>query len=186
MLGVNNYMWIATLEHKLFIIHAPLMQTVACVPLVNPDHHVLDLLHVAQWRVIMVMWSSAEIWYLNEELNPSGGVHVLDKQKLDGCGPLVSWCKVVLHDKDEVWATQGNNKVVAVKWFRPGYHSCVSIQSSASDSLVCDHITSTTVSENVFDKQIQIWVSFKQSCRLMCFNATSRNPLYSVQLPKKG
>jgi len=184
MLGVNNYMWITTLEHKLFVIHTPLMQTVACVPLANSDQHVLDLLHVAQWRVVMVMWSSAEIWYLNEEINPSGwGIHVLDKQKLDG--PLVSWCKVVLHDKDEVWATQGKN-VVVLKWSRPGYHSCVSIQLGVSDNLVCDYITSTTVSENLFENQIQVWVSFKQSCRLICLSATARTPLYTVTLPKKG
>ena len=181
-------MWVSTLEQKLFIVHAPSMKTVASVSLKNPDQRVIGLLHIAGWHAVIMMWTGSEIWYLQDCID-RGEVTVLDKQKLDS--PLFHWCQVVLQDRVEVWGTQESGKIVILDWFSRGQHTNTLSPSTVNCNIQCtfEHITSSymTMKENCgLDSLVQVWVSFRQELRLMCWDATTRTSFYSVKLPSKS
>ena len=177
-------MWVSTLEQKLFVIHTPSMKTIASVSLKNNDQTVMDLLHIAEWHAVLVMWSGPEIWYLQDSIG-NYEIGVLDKQKLSS--GLLHWCKIVLPDRVEVWGTQVNGKVVVFDWSLMVQRTNV-LSLSATDRDCNEHITSSYMEENdIVDGPVeQVWVSYKNTSRLMCLDATTRTPFYSVKIPAKG
>lgn len=188
MANIGNYMWVSTLEQKLFIIHTPTMKTVTSVSLKNPDQRVIDLLHIVEWHAVLMMWTGSEIWYLQDSID-RGEVIVLDKQKLDS--PLFHWCQVILQDRVEVWGTQENGKVVVLNWSSVGQSTGILSLSTVNCNFqyTFEYITSSymTMKENYgLDGLVQVWVSFRQDFRLMCWDATTRTPFYSVKLPSKS
>ena len=188
MANISNYMWVSTLEQKLFIIHTPSMKTVTSVSLKNPDQRIIDLLHIVEWHAVLMMWTGSEIWYLQDCID-HGEVIVLDKQKLDN--PLFHWCQVILQDRVEVWGTQENGKVVVLNWSSVGQSTNILSPSTVNCNFqyTFEHITSSymTMKENYgLDGLVQVWVSFRQDFRLMCWDATTRTPFYSVKLPSKS
>lgn len=185
MVSVANYMWVTTLEQKLFVIHTPSMKTIATVSLRNASQSVTNLLHVVEWHAVLVMWSGSEIWYLQDGVD-HGGIAVLDKQKLNS--PLLHWCEVVFPDRVEVWGTQENGKVVILDWSSMAQHTNLLSLSTVnfSHQFTFEHITSSYMEgDNGWDSSIA-WVSFKQDNRLMCWDATTRTPFYSVKIPTKS
>ena len=179
-------MWITTLEQKLFIIHTPSMKTIASVSLKNADQSVINLLHIVEWHAVLVMWSGSEIWYLQDSV-VHGEIAVLDKQKLNS--PLLHWCEVVFPDRVEVWGTQESGKVVILDWSSMGQHTnLLSLPTiNCSHQFAFEHITSSYMAGNdALDSSAQVWVSFKQHFRLMCWDATTRTQFYSVKVPTKS
>lgn len=189
MVSVGNYMWISTLEQKLFIIHTPSMKTViTSVSLKSAEQSVIDLLHVVEWHAVLVMWSGSEIWYLQDNID-HGEIVVLDKQKLDS--PLLHWCKVVLQSRIEVWGTLENGKVVILDWPPMGQRTNILSPSivNCSYQYTFEYIASSYTTMKRSDGLgglVQVWVSFKQDFRLMCWNATTRTAFYSVKIPTKS
>lgn len=186
MISVGNYMWISTLEQKLFIIHTPSMKTVASVSLKNADQRVTDLLHIVEWHAVLVMWTGSEIWYLQDNID-HGKIIVVDKQKLDS--PLLHWCEVVFQDRIEVWGTQENGKIVVLDW--SNQHTSILSPSvvNCSRQYTFDHITSSYMNMERNDSLngvVQVWISFKQDFRLMRWDATTRTPFFSVKIPAKS
>ena len=177
-------MWVSTSEQKLFVIHTPSMKTIASVSLKNNDQTVTDLLHVPEWHAVLVMWSGSEIWYLQDMIGYNE-IGVLEKQKLSS--HLLHWCEVVLPDKVEVWATQENGKVVVLDWSSMVQRTNI-LSLSATDYDCYEHITSSYVeeSDSLDDPVEQVWVSFKNTSRLTCLDATARTPFYSVKIPAKS
>ena len=187
MVSVGNYMWISTMEQKLFVIHIPSMKTIASVSLKNADQSVISLLHIVEWHAVLVMWTGSEIWYLQDNVG-HGKIAVLDKQKLNS--PLLHWCEVVFPDRVEVWATQENGKVAILDWSSMGQHThLLSLSTiSCNHRFISEHITTSYMAGNHgLDSSVQqVWVSFKQDLRLMCWDATTRTPFYSVKMPTKS
>ena len=188
MTSVNNYMWISTSEQKLYIIHTPSMKTTTSVSLNNADKNVIHLLHVIEWHVVVVMWTGPEIWYIQDKVDHTG-IAVLDKQKLSS--PLLHWCEVAFQDRVEVWGTQEDGKIVILDWSRMGQRTNVLSPSmvNCSRKLTCECIANSQMESNdggLSDQLVQVWVSFKQDTQLMCWDATTRTPFYSVKIPTKG
>ena len=185
MVSVANYMWVTTVEQKLFVVHTPSMKTIATVSLRNANQSVTNLLHIVEWHAVLVMWSGMEIWYLQDGVD-HGEIAVLDKQKLNS--PLLHWCEVVFPDRVEVWGTQENGKVVILDWSSMGQHTnLLSLPTINSSQSAFEHITSSYMEENDgLDSSVQAWVSFKQDIRLTCWDATTRTPFYSVKMPTKS
>ena len=187
MVSVENYMWISTSEQKLFVVHTPSMKTVISVSLKNADQTVVNLLHVMEWHVVMVMWSGSAVWYLQDKFDDSK-IRVLDKKKLES--PLLHCCKVILPGRVEVWGTQQNGKVVILDWSSMGQNT-----STLSPPMVtncnrqpdCEHITSSyTRRDDNLNGSVQVWVTFKQELRLGCWDAVTRSSFYSVKIASKS
>lgn len=187
MVSVGNYMWISTSEQKLFIVHTPSMKTVVSVSLKNGDNSVINLLHVMEWHAVLVRWTGSEIWYLQDSVGHAEIV-VLDKQKLDS--PLLHWCEVVFQGRVEVWGTQDNGKVVILDWPSMGQHTNVLSMPTVNCNYqhTFEHIACTVMesSGSLDDLAQRVWVSFKHTFRLMCWDAITRTPLFCVKIPTKS
>ena len=82
MESVGDCMWVSTDDHKLYIIHTADMKTVACVTLKNELLEVVQLLHIPEWHMVLVLWELSEIWCLHEDIDATG-VHFIGSLQLN-------------------------------------------------------------------------------------------------------
>ena len=184
MVNVDQYMWIYTAEKILYVVHMPTMQNISCFSLENNKLSLIEMLHVPEWQVVVVLWKS-QLWFIDDE--SIDGLHVMDVIKLDKRDPVIHMCVVNLLDRTEVWASQGDRKITIFTSSSNGLHNketlycTVENKSFFSYLIVCLRFTST-ISGNTM---VHVWVSFNQRPHLVCWDAKSRIQINCIKL-KEG
>ena len=187
MENVGNYMWINTNDHKLHIVHTATMKTVACVTLNNSLLEVVQLLHVLEWHMVLVLWELPEIWCLHDEVD-SSGVHVIGSLRLNFHNPIRKLCKVSFNSTTEVWATRKDNKITILTETPSGCceSNCLQcVVKSKHATLKCNLICCLYFN-NKSNSLIHVWVALEGSPQLICWNAETRKQIHSISLQSKG
>ena len=191
MENVGNYMWVNTNDHRLHIVHTASMKTVACVTLKNSMLEVLQLLHVPEWHMVLVLWELSEIWCIHDESDTSG-LYVIGSLQLDRNIPISKLCKVALDSTTtEVWATK-KDKLITVLAETPSgccESTTLQVQCTANGkhaTLHCNLISCLQFSTDSGNSLIHVWISFDDSPQLICWNGETKNQLHSVSLQCTG
>jgi len=183
MVNVGQYMWIHTAEQKLYVVHMPTMQNISCFSLVN--NKLIEMLHVPEWKVVVVLWRTSELWFVHE--NVGDGLRVVDIIKLNKHNPVIHMCVVSLSDRTEVWASQGDRKIAIFDSSSNGFHNKDTLQCTVENKsffsylIVCLNFTSTTST----DSMVHVWVSFNQRPHVVCWDAKKRIQLNCIKV-KEG
>ena len=188
MESVGNYMWINTDDYKLHIVHTATMKTVACVTLKNSILEVVQLLHVPEWHMVLVLWELPEIWCLHDEVGTSG-VHVIGSLQLNSNNPICKVCKVVLDSTTEVWATRKDNEITILTKTPSGCCEGDHLQCATKSkhaTLQCSLISCLHFNNKSENSLIHVWVTFERSPQLICWNAETREQIHSISLQCKG
>ena len=183
MVSVTHYMWVCTVDHKLFIIHTATMRTVSCVVLENSSQQVLQLLHVPEWHTVLVLFESSEIWCLCDEVDKSG-VNMTEKLLLHN--NISELCKVNYQQTTEVWGTMRDKKIVVLTQTPTGclkHETLKCLVPNEGRSLNCNLISSLS---DTGGSQTHVWVSFEECSQLVCWIAESKIQLHLVSLHCKG
>ena len=173
MVDVGQYMWIYTADHKLNVVHISTMQNIACF-LLETKLSAIELLHVPEWQVVIVLWRKSQLWFIHDKIKD--GLHVMDVIKLDKRDPVIHMCVVNLSERTEVWATQGDRKIVIFETSSNGFWNSdtllctVENRSLFASLIVCLCFTSTVSGNNM----VHVWVSFNQQPYLVCWDAKKR------------
>ena len=188
MENVGNYMWVNTDDYKLHVIHTASMKTVACVTLKNNTSKVIQLLHVPEWHVVLVLWDQAEIWCLHDEVN-TFGVHFIGFLQLNTFNPIYNLCRVTLGSTTEVWATRKDKQVSILTETLSGccesdVLNCVANNNSAT--ACCNLITCLHLKTNSENSLVHVWITFDTGPHLMCWNGENKTQTHSVSLQSKG
>lgn len=187
MTNVGNYMWTYTNDHKLYIIHTARMRTIACVSLNNTLLEVIQLLHVPEWHMVLILWELSEIWCFHDEITASG-VYQIGTLQLNLKNPINDLCKVTYENTTEIWATRNDKEIVVLTQSSSG--CCVSnVMVCATDRpatynchlITCLHFN--TGNEKCLN---HVWVSFDGSSQLVCWDAKSKTQLWMISLQCKG
>ena len=182
MVYVNHYMWIYTAEQNLFIYHTPTMQNIACIQLKNNKLSLIEMVHVPQWNIVIVLWDKSQLWCIHDRVTKSG-LHVVDTIELNSKDLVIHLCAVDLPQGTEVWATRGENEIAIIK------HSANEVRCetilSCSEDLFCYFIICLCFnSHKTGSNTIHVWVSFNRRPHLVCWDAQSRVQINSII--KKG
>ena len=183
MANVVNYMWVCTTDHKLYIVHTAKMSTVSCVGLENSLLQVVQLLHVPEWHMVMVLWELSEIWCLYDKVDKSG-VHVIRTLQLNNHNPISMLCKVDIQQTTEVWATRGDKEIVVLTQSPTGCSESRILKCDVSRkamSLNCNLITCLYFNNKALDT-VHVWVSFCGLAQLVCWDGEKKTQLRSVSL----
>ncbi|XP_065896958.1 leucine-rich repeat serine/threonine-protein kinase 1-like isoform X2 [Dysidea avara] len=184
IVNVGQYMWIYTEGNKLFVVHIPTMQNIACF-LPETKLSVIELLHVPEWQVVIVLWRESQLWFIHDKIRD--GLRVMDVIKLDQHDPVIHMCVVNLSERTEVWATQGDRKIVIFESSSDGFqdsdtlHCTVEKLSLFSYLIVCLCFTSSVSGNNM----VHVWVSFNQRPHLVCWDADTRIQINHITI-KEG
>ena len=186
---VGNYMWVNTNDYKLHIIHTASMRTVACVSLKNSLLEVLQLLHVPEWHMVLVLWELSEIWCIHDEVDASG-LHVIGSLQLDTRIPINNLCKVTLDSTTtEIWATRNDKQITILAGTPSGCCESNTLQCTANSKLAtlhCNLISCLQFSTDSGNSIIHIWITFDKSAELICWSGEIKNQLHSVSLHCTG
>ena len=181
--NVYNHMWVST-KDKLHIIETTSMKTVTCVTLANSLLEVLQLLHVPEWHMVLVLWELSEIWCIHDEVAASG-VHLIGSLQLDHHIPVVRLCRVRLRGAAEVWAT-GTDKEITVLVQSPSGCCQRFILNFTDKSLYSSHlITCLNFSTATQINVTHVWVSFDKVPKLVSWDGEDKSPLHTVLLKSK-
>jgi len=185
MVDVINYMWVCTADHKLYVIHTAKMNTVSSVELENSLLQVVQLQHVPEWHVVLVLWELSEIWCLCDEVDESG-VHVIGTLQLNNHSPISRLCKVTLPQITEIWATRGDKEIVVLTQSSTGCSKSEVLKCNIGNKtnlFNCNLITCLSVNNKVLDKaSVHVWVSFCELAQLVCWDGEKKDQLHSVSL----
>ena len=187
MTSVGHYMWVYTNDQNLHIIQTATMKTITCVTLTNSSLEVLQLLHVPEWHMVLVLWELSEIWCLYDETYATELCKISSLQ-LNAQIPVSSFCKVTFGNTTEIWVARKDKGIVILEYSSSG---CCEINSN---NLVCatdrhEHhgcqlITClTTDNEKSFT---HVWVSFNKSSHLVCWDGPNRSQLHTISLLCEG
>jgi len=190
MASVANYMWMYTVEHKLYIVHTAKMQIICCVGLENSSLQVVQLLHVPEWHTVLVLWELSEIWCLYDEVDKLG-VHVIGTLQLNRHNQITMLCKVDLQETTEIWATREDKEIVVTTQSPNGCSENEVLECSIhvddkSKILNCDLIKSFSFYTATQKSTTHVWVSFKGHSQLVCWEPESKTQLHSVSLYCEG
>ena len=189
MENVGNYMWVNTNDNKLYIIHTASMKTVACVCLKNSMLEVLQLLHVPEWHMVLVLWELSEIWCLHDEIDASG-LHVIGSLQLNNNIPINNLCKVTLDSTTtEVWATMNDKQITVLAEAPSGCCESTTLKCTANSKLAtlhCNLVSCLQFSTDSRNSLIHIWITFRESPQLICWNGETKIQLHSVSLQCTG
>jgi len=181
-------MWLCTADHKLYIIHTATMRTVSCVTFENSLQQVIQLLHVPEWHMVVVLWESSEIWYLWDEVDRLG-VNMIGQLQLQNSKPITVLSKVDWKQTTEVWGTKKDKEIVVLTQSPTRCYVHEILQCSIADennSFRCNLITSLILESTSGIPLTHVWVSFEGNTQLVCWNAESKTQLHSVFLHCKG
>ena len=184
MVNVGPYMWICTMDHKLYIVHIPTMQSIAYF-LLETKLYVIKMVHVPEWKVVIVLWRSSQLWFIHDKI--SDGLHVMDDIKLNEHDSIIHMCVVNLSGRTEVWATQGDRKIVIFESSSDHFQNKVTLQCSVENKsffgnlIVCLCFTSTVSGDHL----VHVWVSFNQRPHIVCWNAKRRIQVHCIKV-KEG
>lgn len=186
MANTANYMWVYTVDHKLYTIHTAKMKIICCIDLENSSLQMLQLLHVPEWHMVLVLWELSEIWCLHDEVDKSG-VHVIGKLQMNRHNPISMLCKVDLQDTSEIWAASEDKEIAVLTQSPTGCSAnrtleCLINVGDQSRIFNCDQIKSFSVQKSI----THVWVSFKGRSQLVCWEAESKSQLHLVSLHCKG
>ena len=178
MTNVYNHMWVST-KDKLHVIEtANNMKTVVCVALNNCTLEVLQLLHVPEWQMVLVLWELSEIWCIHDEVTASG-VHLIGSLQLDHHIPVVRLCRVRVRGTTEVWATSKDKDIIVL--FQSPSGCCQ--RFILNFTLYSSHlITSLNFSTATQINVTHVWVSFDKVPKLVCWDGEEKSPLHTVLL----
>ena len=174
MVNVGQYMWIYTAEQELHIIHKPTMQTISCFSLENDKLSLIEMLHVPEWQVVIMLWRNSQLWFVDD--NVRDGLRVLDVTKPDKHDSIIHMCAVNLLGRTEVWATQGDRKIVIFKSSSNHFQNKVALHCTVENKslfgylIVCLSFTSTVSGDHL----VHVWISFNQRPHLVCWDAKRR------------
>ena len=188
MVSVTNYMWVCTADHKLYIIHTATMHTVSCVTFENSLQQVIQLLHVPEWHMVVVLWESSEIWYLWDEVDRLG-VNMIGQLQLHNKKPITVLCKVNWQQTTEVWGTRKDKEIVVLTQSQTGCYVHEILQCSITNennNFRCNLITSLIFDSTSGISLTHVWMSFEENTQLVCWNAENKTQLHSVFLHCKG
>ena len=188
MENVGNYMWMNTDDNKLHVVHTATMKTVAHVTLKNSLLEVVQLLHVPEWHMVLILWELSEIWCLYDEIDASG-VHVIGSLQLHSHNPICKLCRATLNSTTEVWATRKDNEITILTEAPSGCCESDGLQCAAKSkhtTLQCNLITGLHFDNNSENFLIHVWVTFEGSPQLVCWNAETRKQIHSISLQCKG
>jgi len=183
MVNVGQYLWMYTADHKLYVVHIPTMQNVACF-LLETKLSVIEMLHVPEWQMVIVLWRNSQLWFIHDEVRDS--LHVVDMIKLDKQDPVVRLCIVHISERTEVWATKGNKKIIIFESSSDGFQDSDTLQCTVENTslysylIVCLCFTSTTSGNNT----VHVWVSFNQRPHLVCWAADTRIQINQITISK--
>ena len=180
MINIYNHMWVST-KDKLHIIETTSMKTVVCVALNNLTLEVLQLLHVPEWHMVLVLWELSEIWCIHDEITASG-VHLIGSLRLDHYIPVVRLCRVRVRGTTEVWATSKDKEITVLVQSPSG--CCERFILNFTDkSLYSSHlITCLNFSTATQISVTHVWVSFNKVPKLVCWDGEEKSPLHTVLL----
>lgn len=181
LVNVNNYMWIYTEEKNLFIYHTSTMQNITCIPLRNNKSSLIEMVHVPQWNVVIVLWNRSQLWCIHDQVTTSG-LHVVNTIEIDSKNPIVHICIVNLPQRTELWAAQGDKKITIIKYSATGV-CCDSTLVCTIDKILlfcyfitCLHFTSSKTGNSI----VHVWVSFNRRPHLVCWDAERRIQIHSI------
>jgi len=188
MVSVTNYMWMCTADHKLYIVHTATMRTFSCVTFENSLQQVLQLLHVPEWHMVIVVWESSEIWCLYDEVDKSG-VNMIGQLQLHNNKPISALCKVICQQTTVVWGTRKDKEILVLTQSPTGCCVHKILECSISDETIsfnCNLITSLVFDNTSGESMTHVWVSFEGNSQLVCWNAGNKSQLHSVSLHCEG
>ena len=173
MVNVGQYLWMYTANHKLYVVHIPTMQNVACF-LLETKLSVIEMLHVPEWQMVIVLWRNSQLWFIHDKIR--GGLHIVDVIKLDKHNPVIHMCIVNVSERTEVWATQVDRKIVIFESTSDDFlnantlYYAINNGSLVTNLIVCLCFTSSTSGNNI----AHVWVSFSKQPHLVCWDAKER------------
>ena len=200
MANVGNYMWVCTNDykhpnatlhkhhiindHKLYIIQTAELKTVACVTLQNAKQQVIQLLHVPECQMVLVLWELSEIWFLHDEID-AYGVHQTGSLALDANNAISSLCKVTLENTTEVWGIRKDKKIVVLTQLKSGFCESKNLVCSTATSN-CYLITCLYFTTGKKKHLTHVWVSFDGSSQLVCWDGQNKIQLHTISLHCEG
>ena len=182
MTSVGHYMWVYTNDQNLHIIQTAKMKTITCVALTNSIlvQEVLQLLHVPEWHMVLVLWELSEIWCIHDEIGPSG-LYKIGTLLLNIHNPISSLCKVTFDNTTEVWATRKDKEIVILTQSPLGCcENNVLVCTAAAHR--CDLITSLCFNTDNEQSLTHVWVSFDGSSELVCWDGPNKTQLHTASL----
>lgn len=198
MTNIGNYVWVSTNYYKhqtanafrrhivteLYIVQTDNLNTVACVTLKNAMLQVVQLLHVPEWQMVLVLWELSEIWCLHDNVD-SSGVHQTGSLALDANNAVSNLCKVTLENTTEVWGTKKDKRIVVLVQSKSGLLESRNLvcSTAASD---CNLITCLYFTTGKKEHLTHVWVSFNRSPQLVCWNAQNKTQLHMISLHCEG
>ena len=189
MANVANYMWVYTVDHKIYIVHTAKMQVICCVDLENSSLRVVQLLHVPEWHTVLVLWELSEVWCLYDEVDISG-IHVIGTLQLNRHNPISMLCKVDIQQMTEVWATREDKEIVVLTQSPTGcsenkvLECSIMIVADKSKNFNCNLIKSFNIGTQ--KSATHVWASFEGRSQLVCWEPESKAQLHSVSLHCEG
>ena len=171
-------------DHKLYIIQTANLNTVAYVTLKNAMLQVVQLLHVPEWQMVLVLWELSEIWCLHDNINASG-VYQTGSLGLDAYNTVSSLCKVTLENTTEVWGTKKDKKIVVLIQSKSGLLESRNLVCSTA-AVDCHLITCLYFTTGKKQHLTHVWVSFDRSSQLVCWDAQNKTQLHTISLHCEG
>ena len=185
MTSVGHYMWVYTNDQNLHIIQTAKMKTIACVALNNFALEVLQLLHVSEWHMVLVLWGLSEIWCLYDEIGPSELYKIGTLQLKNVHNPIRNLCTVTFDNTTEVWATRNDKEIVILTQSPSGCcEKDVLVCTTAAYS--CHLITCLCFNTDNEKSLTHVWVSFDGSSQLVCWDGPNKTQLHTISLYLEG
>lgn len=185
MTSVGNYMWVCTRDQKLYVVHTSKMKTVACVVLRNTMLEVVQLLHVPEWHMVLVLWELSDIWCLHDKVGVDG-LYQIGTLTFNSQNPLNNLCKVTFGNTTEVWATRKDKEIVVLTQSQTGcYEDNILVCSTDQRAAYSCHLITCLGTCNG-KHPTYVWVSFEGCTQLVCWDAESKAQLHTVSLHCEG
>ena len=183
MTSVNSHMWVSTEDKKLHIIEAASMKTVACIALENLSLEVLQLLHVPEWHMVLVLWELSELWCLYDNITTSGA-YLIGSLQLDRNIPIVRLCRVRVKGVTEVWATTTDKEIKVFIQSPSGCCEQFILNYSDKYPHSSDLITCLNFSTATEISVTHVWISFNYKPKLACYDhdGEEKSVLHKVSL----
>jgi len=173
-------MWVST-KDKLHIIEAASMKTAACIALDNSTLEVLQLLHVPEWHMVLVLWELSELWCLYDNITTSGA-YLIGCLQLKRHAPMVRLCRVRVKGVTEVWATTSDKEVKVFIQSPSGCFETLNIKYPNKYLYSSDLITCLNFSTATEISVTHVWISFEYKPTLACYDGEEKSVLHTVSL----
>ena len=190
MTSVGHYMWVYTNVKNLHIIQTAKMKTIACIVLENSLLEATQMLHVPEWRMVLVLWELSEIWCLHDEIDSSGLCKIAGTLQLNEQIPVSSLCKVTFENTTEIWVTRKDKEIVILEQSLSGccesnsnFLSCTIDKHEGHD---CQLITCLNFNTDDEQSVTHVWVSFNESSHLVCWDGPKKAQVHTVSLNCEG